>query len=343
MDAVQGPFPPPGENQHRSAPLAPTQELAYRKKCIALKRRLAEIETNNDATRRKIIQETEHVEKMRLLRAILLNQLKDIMTTPAKKLTPEQRERLGLLANGRGNLAELAGPGITQELLRSRPEGDGLLDDSSEESDEEEPEPQERPERRRRANNNYRGETILNTNLPGDPSPAPYQQSSLPNLAPANSFSSATPIEPAALPRSSRLSTNTPQHGAQLGITDSMYAQSSPIPGNEHLGLHSPSQRAAHLDTNGLSRGPAVQTRPERPDAPFVQFTNHMRPQLEADDFAHHAIPARIQSEWDGLSPENRKLWDDRYQEQMQEYEANMDAWKKASRREASSSAFANS
>lgn len=141
MDAAQPSLLPAGETHNRIAPpLAPTQELAYRKKCIALKRRLAEIETNNDATRRKIIQETEHVEKMRLLRAILLNQLKDIMTTPPQKLTPEQRERLGVLANGRGNLAELAGPGIIQELLRTRPEGDGLLDDSSEESDEDEPE-----------------------------------------------------------------------------------------------------------------------------------------------------------------------------------------------------------
>lgn len=142
MDATQPQFLPTGETSlHRIAPpLAPTQELAYRKKCIALKRRLAEIEANNDATRRKIIQETEHVEKMRLLRAILLKQLKDIMTTPAKKLTPEQREKLGALANGRVNLAELAGAGITQDLLRTRPERDGLLDDSSEESDEDEPE-----------------------------------------------------------------------------------------------------------------------------------------------------------------------------------------------------------
>jgi len=142
MDAAQQQYLPIGESSlHRNAPpLAPTQELAYRKKCIALKRRLAEIEANNDATRRKIIQETEHVEKMRLLRAILLNQLKDIMTTPAKKLTPEQREKLGALASGRGNLAELAGAGITQDLLRTRPEREGLLDDSSEESDDEEPE-----------------------------------------------------------------------------------------------------------------------------------------------------------------------------------------------------------
>lgn len=134
------PAPPVDMPLHRNAPLAPTQELAYRNKCIQLKKRLAEIELNNDATRRKIAQESQHVQKMRLLRSILLNHLKDIMETPPKKLTPEQREKLGTLANGRGNLAELAGVGVTLDLLPSRPEGEGLLDDSSEESDEEEPE-----------------------------------------------------------------------------------------------------------------------------------------------------------------------------------------------------------
>jgi hypothetical protein len=139
--ANQTPFPPASEVPiQRNAPLAPTQELAYRKKCIQLKRRLAEIETNNDATRKRIIQERENGERMRLLRAILLNQLKDIMTEPAKKLTPEQLEQIGVLANGGPNIAELAGSNFSQGIPRSRPEGDGLLDDSSEESDDEEPE-----------------------------------------------------------------------------------------------------------------------------------------------------------------------------------------------------------
>lgn len=141
MDSKDLSFPPVTDVPlHRNAPLAPTQELAYRKKCIQLKRRLAEIETNNDATRRRIAQEGEHVQKMRLLRAILLNHLNEIMTAPAKKLTHEQLEKLGVLANGGGNMAELAGSGISPELQRSRPEGEGLLDDSSEESDEDEPE-----------------------------------------------------------------------------------------------------------------------------------------------------------------------------------------------------------
>ena len=132
------PFPPASEVPlHRNAPLAPTQELAYRKKCIQLKRRLAEIEANNDATRKRILQETEHVQKMRLLRAILLNHLNEIMSAPAKKLTPEQLDAIGVLANGSSNIAELAGGAINNELLQLRPDGEGLLDDSSEETDDE--------------------------------------------------------------------------------------------------------------------------------------------------------------------------------------------------------------
>ena len=117
----------------KHAPLAPSQELAYRKKCIQLKRRLTEIEANNDATKRRIEQETRHVQKMRLMRAILLDHLKNITDTPAKKLTQEQLEELGITTNGVLHPAELIGNGGMTE----RPEGEGLLDDSSEESEEE--------------------------------------------------------------------------------------------------------------------------------------------------------------------------------------------------------------
>lgn len=143
----ESPFPPANEIPlHRNAPLAPSQELAYRKKCIQLKRRLNEIEINNDSTRKRIAQEKEHVQKMRLLRAILLNHLKTIMETPGKKLTDEQLEKIGVMANGNGHEAELASQELAGELLR-RPEGETLLDDSSEESEEEEPEvsPESRP------------------------------------------------------------------------------------------------------------------------------------------------------------------------------------------------------
>ncbi len=130
----ESPFAPAvAENPlQKNAPLAPSQELAYRKKCIALKRRLMEVESSNDATRRRISQEKDHVQKMRLMRAILLNHLKTIMETPGKKLTPEQLEQIGVMANG--HPAELAGQDV---MLDGRPDGEGLLDDSSEESEEE--------------------------------------------------------------------------------------------------------------------------------------------------------------------------------------------------------------
>ena len=134
----------------KHAPLAPSQELAYRKKCIALKRRLQDTESNNDATRRRIELEKQHVQKMRLNRAILLNHLKDMMDAPAKRLSDEELQELGIARAGSAHLAELISNGVNP----TRPDGEGLLDDSSEGS-EEEPEvgpPPQGPKQQRQAN-----------------------------------------------------------------------------------------------------------------------------------------------------------------------------------------------
>ncbi|KIW15702.1 hypothetical protein PV08_05752 [Exophiala spinifera] len=319
-------FPPASDIPlHRNAPLAPSQELAYRKKCIQLKRRLAEIEANNDSTRKRITQEKDHIKKLRLLRAILLNNLQEIMSTPAKKLTPEQLEKIGVLSNGSTDLAELAGTGITQESRNPRPDGEGLLDDSTDESEEEEPEPAERPERRRRVNNNYR-ETIMNANAPGESASTAYQQQTLPNLAPASSFSPARPHDHTGLTSSFRVSSGTP-HAAGTSSSYPPPAESS------HNGGSSPIYAG---DPRAVYYGPG-DIKPIRPDPPYVQFTAHMTPQLAANGEHPDDIPDRIQSEWDELTPDNRKLWEVRYQEQMAEYTAAMDIYKRASRRDTSS------
>ena len=117
----------------KHAPLAPSQELAYRKKCIQLKRRLQEIEANNDATRKRIEREKQHVQKMRLNRSILLDHLKKIMETPSTKLSPDQLAELGIVANGAGHPADFIGADDSYKLQ----DGDRLLDDSSDESEEE--------------------------------------------------------------------------------------------------------------------------------------------------------------------------------------------------------------
>ena len=98
------PFPPADQVPlHRAAPLAPSQELAYRRKCIQLRRRLTEIEANNDLARRRVEQEKNHINKMRLNRAILLNHLKELAEVPSRKLS---KEEISKLANADGPLAE---------------------------------------------------------------------------------------------------------------------------------------------------------------------------------------------------------------------------------------------
>ena len=127
-NAKTSPFTPAADVPlAKNAPLAPSQELAYRNKCIQLKRRLKEIEDNNDVTRRRIVNEKQRIQKMRLLRAILLNQVREIMETPGRKWKPEELERLGIP--------------ITDAIdnTRSRPD-EMLMDDSSDETDEDVPE-----------------------------------------------------------------------------------------------------------------------------------------------------------------------------------------------------------
>lgn len=56
-------------------PLPPSVEEAYRRKCIQLKHRLNEIEEANDASRVRLVRMQRAIEKMRLERAFLLEQL----------------------------------------------------------------------------------------------------------------------------------------------------------------------------------------------------------------------------------------------------------------------------
>ena len=98
------PYPSTSQAQpHKVPSLAPSQELAYRTKCIELRRRLAEIEKNNDGTRKRIQRERKAQDKMRLNRAILLHHIKDMMDN-GRRLSPEQLQALS--AGNKTDLAE---------------------------------------------------------------------------------------------------------------------------------------------------------------------------------------------------------------------------------------------
>ena len=173
------------------------------------------------------------------------------------------------------------------------------------------------------------------TTTPG-PNPSMYQQPGLPNLAPASSFSPAAPRDPAALTSSFRVN-NTSQAAAAPAYPPqqqypSEYQQSSPLAHAQNPAYTQP----PHIEAPGGSPGAApgggprsLPPQPQRPPPPFQQFTDHMRPQLEADDYPLDQIDSRIDQEWRNLSKENRELWDNRYAEQMMEYTAAMDDWKR--------------
>ncbi|KAK6580242.1 hypothetical protein PZA11_007264 [Diplocarpon coronariae] len=74
---VPNTFAPKRNDNYRSIPpeLPPTVEEAYRRKCIELKQRLVEVEQANDAQRIRTDRARRAVQKMRLERSFLLEQL----------------------------------------------------------------------------------------------------------------------------------------------------------------------------------------------------------------------------------------------------------------------------
>jgi hypothetical protein len=70
-----------------NSPLPPSVETAYYRKCIELKRRINEIEDNNDSLRVKKLRIERAILKMRLERALLLEQIAHKM-----KLNPDDSD-----------------------------------------------------------------------------------------------------------------------------------------------------------------------------------------------------------------------------------------------------------
>lgn len=197
----------------------------------------------------------------------------------------------------------------------------------------------------------------MSTNSLTGTNPSAYQPPMLPSLAPASSLSPAAPRDPSTLTSSFRVTSSTPASSIaqppyiqpQYPVETPQAQQSSPIASNQSIGIPYQTPTSNHHrasepmstttpETNGLHRSYAsLPPQPVRPLPPFDQFTDHMRPQLQADDYPADQITDRIKTEWQNLSQENRHLWDVRYEEQMVEYTHAMDEWKKTQKREAPS------
>ncbi|KAF2995576.1 hypothetical protein E8E13_004361 [Curvularia kusanoi] len=68
-------MPQPAARAFSQKDLPPSVEAAYYRKCIELRRRINDIEENNDGTRQRIQRLNRGIQKMRLERAFLLDQL----------------------------------------------------------------------------------------------------------------------------------------------------------------------------------------------------------------------------------------------------------------------------
>ncbi|KAK1139502.1 non-histone protein [Aspergillus melleus] len=166
----------------------PSVEVAYKRKCIALKKRLTEIETENELMRLRNRRGWQYIQKMRLESCILLERLAKVtgMAEEAQSgVNPELRARAAALMSNTSALNGSAGDSAKHARYYE--------DETEGSSDEQPPTPQERPLRvkRSRKSNVNDGQDDDGPDGPDGTNPdAPAAgggSSSLPRLAPAPS------------------------------------------------------------------------------------------------------------------------------------------------------------
>ncbi|KAL4933537.1 uncharacterized protein BDV17DRAFT_252206 [Aspergillus undulatus] len=99
----------------------PSVEIAYKRKCIALKKRLSEIEAENELMRTRNRRGYQYIQKMRLESCILLERLAAVtgMTEEAQAgMNPELRARATAIlstTNGMTGTRNGSGPGYYED------------------------------------------------------------------------------------------------------------------------------------------------------------------------------------------------------------------------------------
>ncbi|RHZ51334.1 uncharacterized protein CDV56_104127 [Aspergillus thermomutatus] len=167
----------------------PSVEGAYKRKCIALKKRLNEIEAENEMMRMRNKRGWQYIQKMRLESCILLERLAKVtgMAEEAQAgVNPELRARAAAMMNNAGALNGY--PGAAGAGAAAGSNGAAYVEDETEgSSDEQPPTPQERPLRVKRSRKSNIGDVGLDeepsTSAPPEGSAA--DPSGLPRLAPA--------------------------------------------------------------------------------------------------------------------------------------------------------------
>ncbi|KAL9622029.1 MAG: hypothetical protein Q9160_003528 [Pyrenula sp. 1 TL-2023] len=331
---MASPFAPASQTPlHRNPPLAPSQELAYRKKCIDLRRRLTEIEQHNDTIRSRINRERTFHDKMRLNRAILMQHLKDVIE--GKRLGPEEAEAVRAAGAG-GNLAARMGYDGNMTGIDTHARSQYIDDETEISGDEELPEPQERPLRSKRSQNYGRDQSVSNnqvasSSMNGTPYTAQQQPATLPQLAP--SPAPHHPTEPIPYAQSATAPTPPTSYNLPPPQPSTTYSPSLPHPHPPHPYYgHAPPPGQPPQSTYG-PHSPTMHTGPpKRPTAPLDAFVNQNLPEYLSRGMSEHSATHELTREWHASGSVVQRPYQQAYEEEMRQYEWQKDEWKRSNK-----------
>ncbi|KAI1911997.1 hypothetical protein LOZ61_003538 [Ophidiomyces ophidiicola] len=303
---TNAPSPPPNP---------PSIEAAYKLKCIELKKRLQEVEANNDAMRLRNERGWRYIQKMRLESSMLLERLGLLtgMTDENATFHDIRTQAMNMMQeSGAAPPAEGADDGPSERPSRRVPAEEDYLDDESVGSaDDKPPTPDERPVRSKK---HRKTDDILKDQNVGDNN-ADSVSYTLPNLMPdlaphtpatgyfqtGPSFQlPCTPVAPTSVASSAM-----DVHNLPAGVAASSL----------HLVPESRSSSRHHLD--GLTSSAL-----EQPPCPFVSafdhFTNRNRNKIAnalyrtrgpsiTDEDVHRALLEH----WEDMDPEDKRKYGD--------------------------------
>ena len=129
------------ETTNPPPPNPPSVEAAYKRKCIALKKRLNEIEAENEAMRTRNVRGHRYIQKMRLESAMLLQRLSVVTGMAEDQVPGRNRSQSGArpLAN-EINTSEVGGNGAAGNGGGNKADDpDAFMDDDTEGSSEDHP------------------------------------------------------------------------------------------------------------------------------------------------------------------------------------------------------------
>lgn len=105
----------------------PSVEIAYKRKCIALKKRLAEVEAENELMRTRNRRGWQYIQKMRLESCLLLERLAKVTgmaeEAQAGTVDPDLRARAAAMMSNAAGLNGLAAQGGNNGYIQDETDG----------------------------------------------------------------------------------------------------------------------------------------------------------------------------------------------------------------------------